>query len=60
MDNPCFNCVERMFGCHSGCKKYNEWRQENIETRERIKSQKRKENDANTQVIKAIERSKKK
>ena len=23
--NPCFECTERVLGCHSGCEKYKTW-----------------------------------
>lgn len=27
MDGPCYNCPERRVGCHSGCERYQAWRQ---------------------------------
>ena len=28
MKIPCFNCNNRIFGCHSGCDKYKEYKKE--------------------------------
>lgn len=28
MRQPCYNCKSRQVGCHSGCRKYLEWKEE--------------------------------
>lgn len=60
MNNPCYKCVERIFGCHGNCAKYLAWRSEHTAMRERIQEEKRKENEILSEPFRAIRRSKKK
>lgn len=33
-DNPCWQCVERQFGCHSGCEKHRQYKEMLAEEKE--------------------------
>lgn len=57
--SPCYKCVERIFGCHSGCGKYIAWRSEHTAIRQRIQEEKRKENDILSEPFIAVKRSRK-
>lgn len=59
MKNPCYGCVERIFGCHAGCAKYIAWRSEHTALREKISEERRKEQRVLDEPFRAIERSKK-
>lgn len=58
--SPCFNCVEKIFGCHGTCTKYIEWSEERTAIRKMIQEEKRKENEILSEPFRAIRRSKKK
>ena len=57
--SPCYGCVERVFGCHGGCKKYKEWKSERTALRETINSEKDKQAELDALFYRAVERSKK-
>lgn len=59
MNNPCWKCVERVFGCHAGCSRYIQWRSEHTALAERIKEERRKEQEILDEPFRAVERSKK-
>ena len=57
--SPCYKCVERISGCHSGCSKYIAWRSAHTAIREKIQEEKRKENDILSEPFIAVKRSRK-
>ena len=58
MKNPCYKCVERVFGCHSGCDRYMAWKSEQTELREAIRDARQKEQALLDEPFRAVERSK--
>ena len=59
MKNPCYKCPERLFKCHSSCKKYIAWKSEQTVLNEKRHAEIRKEQMLNDLAFSAIERSKK-
>lgn len=45
--NPCFQCVDRIAGCHDGCLKYQSWKKANEAYKENIRRQKKLDYIAN-------------
>ena len=43
MSNPCKDCTKRVVGCHSTCKDYKDWKEEQVKRRDTIFKNKRKE-----------------
>ena len=39
MNAPCHKCEERHVGCHSGCERYIQWRDGNIDDSRKAKEQ---------------------
>ena len=49
--NPCYNCVERIFGCHAGCERYIEWKTEFDEKKKVEKANREKEYQMNSYAV---------
>jgi hypothetical protein len=41
--SPCYQCPDREVGCHSVCEKYKTYEKENMEYRQAVYNEKRKE-----------------
>lgn len=35
--SPCLDCIERQFGCHSGCREYREYAEQNEKYKAKMK-----------------------
>lgn len=42
-ESPCLGCIERQFGCHSGCRDYQEYLEINKKYKELVREGKRSE-----------------
>ena len=56
--NPCKNCTDRAVGCHSGCKKYEEWSNKEKAIKDKITAEKTKEFEIDSYFEKATRKSK--
>ena len=57
--NPCYECPERAFGCHGGCKRYLQWKSEQMPIKKIEQANREKDYDLNSYHLERQERVRK-
>jgi len=54
--SPCYECPDRVLGCHGTCEKYKDFKDERIELSNQIRKNARSEKAADAVIINGIQR----